>query len=201
MKILCSLLLSLALCSSAEEFKLLSAPAPGATNQLTLCELVIGSAVLVVGGVMIYKICNASFWSNMPPSPPPVTNTSATNSVPTNNPPPAPKKWWHLGFVNSGSITNPAILLGGSGTATTNGDGLIFTSYSRVLFTGLQSSPDLKNWQSLTADCWSGQSGQLVVLCDGRGKPIYTNYSHADFLISDLPVDPTEPQIFYRCRP
>jgi len=201
MKILLAVFLSISIGASAEEFKLLSAPAPGATNQFTLCELVIGSAVLVVGGVMIYKICNASFWSNMPPPPPPVTNAPATNSVPTNNAPPAPKKWWRLGFVNSGSITNPAILLGGSATATTNGNGLIFTSYSRVLFTGLQSSPDLKNWQSLTADCWSSQSGQLVVLYDGRGKPICTNYCGTDFLISDLPVDPIQPQMYYRCRP
>lgn len=156
-------------------FKLTSAeddPQP----QFTACEFACGAVVIIVGGYIIYRLCTARFWANIPPPPP----RAAIPPVPPTNAPPITNTsaWCPIAVAG----TNPPTVMPQVAmfpipvTPDLWGNG---GSFDRVYYgklPGWQSSTNLRDWSDFSFSAWASSAGTLSVVYDGAGSPVVTNY-------------------------
>ncbi len=175
---------SIALGASAQtnSFRLLSTQE--IEPKFTVCEFAIGSVVLAVGGYMIYRICTAPFWTNIPP-PPPSTN-------PPPNPRPGTNGCMRFEDIPAQTVTLPAFVV------DENAMRLAYVPLATVPLAGIldtwgpqpiaweryywgrypwETSLDLTTWKACELRAWVNTNGCLALLLDGQGQALAVSYT------------------------
>lgn len=159
-------------------FKLLSTQ--DIKPQFTACEFAIGGVVIVVGGVFIYKICTAPFWTNInprpgtnPPAPP--TNNAARYASGADS---ALCPIFEFDYLPSTPLALASIPLTNCFVPDLWGKGC-FDTYQWGRYPW-QSSLDLLTWNDCELRVWSSSNGCLSVVLDGDGIGLATNYTARD---------------------
>lgn len=166
-----------------------------------MLEAICGMFVLGIGAVCyieLRKMCKRAF-------PPPPCKCDGSDGCGCNHPPPGPEALYTP--TNTPPVSASAMTLtDASGVAlsdvSTNGwtDPVSGLPVMTHLQTSLQSSSDLKSWQSeLEIEAWNSDGGTLAVF-SRAGVPVLTNYV-AFGATNAIPLaigSRSEPQKFYR---